>query len=117
MGSFDLVYAKSAKADLECIMEHLFRNYVFFGDNPAEAVEKVEARIFELRQFINGLKAFPQKGRRRDDLKKGLRLLPDQRKAAIAYEVVEKTKTVKVLRIFYGGEDYESVMHDRPVES
>ena len=84
--------------------------YVYFGENPREAVDRVEARLSELRLFIGKLEGMPHRGMTRDDLMKGLRILPDRRKAAIAFMVDDHRKTVHVLRVFYGGEDYDAVM-------
>ena len=46
-------------------------------------------------------------GRRRDDLVPGLRIVPFERTAVIAYVVTDK---VEITNIFYGGRDYESLL-------
>lgn len=55
----------------------------------------------------------PQGGRPRDDLARGLRTVPFERRAVIAYVV---TATVEITNIFYGGRDYEALYHDQPDE-
>jgi toxin ParE1/3/4 len=49
----------------------------------------------------------PHGGRQRDDLAPGLRLVPFEHSAVIAY-VVEDAQ-VRVTNIFYGGRDYEAL--------
>ena len=44
----------------------------------------------------------------RPDLRPGLRIVPYGRSVVIAYQVTENT--VDVVRIFYGGQDYETIM-------
>ena len=112
MSRYKLIFASSVQNDFERIAEHLFRNYVFFGETPASAVNHVEQRISELRDFTNSLQDTPHQGTCRNDLRKGLRMLPDQRNAAFAFEVDDQNQTVKILRIFFGGEDYDAVMRD-----
>ena len=48
------------------------------------------------------------KGRARDDLQRGVRLLPFERTAVIAYRVL--SSEVEVINIFYGGRDYETAL-------
>ena len=46
-------------------------------------------------------------GRPRDDLKVGLRTVPFERKAVIAYRV--EADCVRISSIFYGGGDFEAL--------
>ncbi len=50
----------------------------------------------------------PFGGRPRDDLAQGLRTVPFEACAVIAYRV---TDTVEITNIFYGGRDYEALYH------
>ena len=112
MSPYEVVYSSSVLDDFERIAEHLFRSYVYFGENPREAVNHAQTRLSELRLFIGKLEGMPHQGVTRDDLMQGLRILPDRRKAVIAFMVDDHRKTVHVLRVFYGGEDYDAVMAD-----
>ncbi|MDB5618778.1 MAG: uncharacterized protein JWQ24_3016 [Tardiphaga sp.] len=51
------------------------------------------------------LAEFPKRGRLRDDLLPGLRMLPFERRVTIAYRVL-KTR-VEIISIAYGGRDLE----------
>jgi toxin ParE1/3/4 len=48
----------------------------------------------------------PRSGRPRDDLALGLRTIPFERRAVVAYVVTDK---VEIANIFYGGRDYEAL--------
>ena len=56
------------------------------------------------------LAAFPMKGRARDDLQPGVRILPFERIAVIAYRIL--AGEIEVINIFYGGRDYEGFLLD-----
>lgn len=64
-----------------------------------------------IRDFIKGFPERPYRGTRRDDLLPGLRIVPFKKRTAIAFEVNEERRMVTILRVFYGGQDYEAVMH------
>ena len=48
----------------------------------------------------------PYGGRPRDDLQSGLRVVPFERSAVVAYRV---GKVIEIVNVFYGGRDYEAV--------
>lgn len=56
----------------------------------------------------------PHGGRPRDDLAIGLRTVPFERVAIIAYVV--ESDTVRVTNVFYGGRDYEALYRDHDGE-
>jgi toxin ParE1/3/4 len=57
-----------------------------------------------------GLALFPLRGVPRDDIRPGLRLTHHKGRTLIAYAVDEGTRTVSVVGIFYGGQDYEEAL-------
>lgn len=56
----------------------------------------------------------PHGGRPRDDLVIGLRTVPFEREAVIAYVV--ESDIVRVTNVFYGGRDYEALYGDHDGE-
>ena len=54
------------------------------------------------------LETFPKRGTRRDDIRPGLRTMGFERRATIAFQVT--SKEVVIVRIFYGGQDYERAL-------
>ncbi len=76
-----------------------------------QIAEKLIARIFDRCESLG---EFPMMGRARDDLQPGVRILPFERIAVIAYRIL--AGEVEVINIFYGGRDYEAFLldHDEP---
>jgi toxin ParE1/3/4 len=54
------------------------------------------------------LRDSPGQGKVRLDFRPSLRVIPYGRSVVIAYRVVGDT--IEILRIFYGGQDYETIM-------
>src|SRR5687767_1641185 len=97
-----LVYSAEAAADLEDIYRHIAL------DSPV-AVERF-GRAIEAR--CDSLRDTPGLGMARPDLGDGLRILPMRRRVVIAYRTMGRT--IEILRIFYGGRDFEALLgvHD-----
>jgi plasmid stabilization system protein ParE len=55
-----------------------------------------------------GLRTFPHRGTRRDDVRPGLRITNYRKRAVIAFEV--GAALVSIIGVFYGGQDYETVL-------
>jgi toxin ParE1/3/4 len=53
-----------------------------------------------------GLAAFPERGRRRDDILPGFRTIGFERRVTIGFRVFKKQ--VQIITIAYGGRDFES---------
>lgn len=70
-------------------------------------IDRIEAACLSLRQA-------PRRGTRRDDLSAGLRIMGFERRAAIAFRVTGSA--VVIVRIFYGGRDYERILRHAPEE-
>lgn len=75
--------------------------------------ELADRTVDAIREFIATLGELPHHGTRRDDLRVGLRIVAFKKRTAIAFEVDDDTATVCVLRVFYGGEDYETLFRGR----
>ncbi len=67
-----------------------------------------------IRAFIKSLNSVPDRGTKRDDLRPGLRIGPFKKRTAIAIEIDDEVKVVAILRVFYGGQDYEAVLNRTP---
>lgn len=95
--SHKVAFAPRAEADLKGLYEYILaRN----GD------PRVARRyVHRLRRHCETLTLFPERGNRRNDLAAGLRTMGFERRATIAFVVT--ADTVLVLRIFYGGQNFE----------
>ncbi len=112
MTGYVLTFAPAVVDDFDRISDHLFRSYILFGEPPGSAADHAVLRVGELREFIRSLTATPHGGTRRDDLFTGLRILSDRQRAVIAFTINDVEMTIRILRVFYGGEDYDVLMRD-----
>jgi plasmid stabilization system protein ParE len=62
----------------------------------------------EIVAYCEGFATFPLHGRARDDIRPGLRTIGFRRRVTIAFEV--EADRVMILGIFYGGQDYETLL-------
>jgi plasmid stabilization system protein ParE len=58
--------------------------------------------------YCEGLAMFPERGRARDGIRPGLRVIGYRRRAVIAFAVMGQT--VMILGVYYGGRDDESAL-------
>ncbi len=93
MKKYEVSFRPRAEADL-------FGLYQYIAEEAGTAVAGgyIEAACLALA-------AFPERGTRRDDLRRGLRTIGFERRATIAFQVMQDE--VVIIRIFYGGRDYE----------
>jgi plasmid stabilization system protein ParE len=94
-----VVFAPEAEAQLLALYFHIAA-----AASPAIAADYTEAIIAQCET----LQTFPIRGTRRDDIRPGLRTFGFRRRVTIAFEVGEDT--VAILGIFYGGQQFESVL-------
>ena len=103
--AFRLEFAADSEADFGLIVEHLLRSYLDFGESLDSAVDHAETRILEIRAAAEGILTAPHRGERHDDILPGLRHLTIG--AAIYwFDVDEPRETVRVLAVFFGGQDH-----------
>lgn len=62
--------------------------------------------------FCEQLTIFPLRGNQRDDIRPGLRTTHYKKQTVIAFSV--QHEQIAILGIFYGGQDYEAVLHNPP---
>jgi|GraSoiStandDraft_41_1057321.scaffolds.fasta_scaffold899403_3 toxin ParE1/3/4 len=73
--------------------------------------ERAIAYIRRIRTYCETLASFPERGTRRNDLRRGLWVIGFERRVVIAYTILD-TGDVEIGRIFYGGRDYEAIMRE-----
>jgi toxin ParE1/3/4 len=92
----------SAVDDIQSIYEWI----AVASSNPISADQFIQ-RIYDSCYRIGD---FPNGGRPRDDLMAGLRTMAFERKAVIAYVVMDGR--VEITNVFYGGRDFEAIYQD-----
>lgn len=85
-------------------------------------VPRVSASPVVARRYVERIRArgrlistLPHAGRLRDDLARGLRTVPFERRAVIVYRVVDET--VEITNIFHGGRDYAALYRRREADT
>lgn len=96
---YRVVFAPEALAQLEA----LYR-YIAQAAGPDVASRYTNAIV----TYCEGLHVFPLRGMRRDGIRPGLRITNYKKRAVIAFEV--DAEVVSVIGVYYGGQDYESVL-------
>ncbi len=102
---FRVVFSPEA---LEQLAE-LYR-YIAKAASPDVAAQYTVAIV----SYCESLDAFPLRGSQRDDVRPGLRITNYKKRAVIAFDV--DTEVVSIIGVFYGGQDYETVLRDDDTE-
>jgi toxin ParE1/3/4 len=97
-----VVLSESAVSDLEAIGTYILENSG--SENIAQGfVDRIKERCESIGNA-------PRGGRSRDEILQGLRAVPFEHSAVIAYMI--EGDIVRIVNIFYGGRDYETLMRD-----
>ena len=102
---FRVVFSPEAVEQLA----ELYR-YIAKAASPDVAAQYTEAIV----SYCESLDTFPLRGSQRDDVRPGLRITNYKKRAVIAFDV--DTEVVSIIGVFYGGQDYETVLHDDDTE-
>lgn len=97
-----VVLSENAIADLETIGAYILENSG--SENIANGfLDRIKARCESIGNA-------PRGGRSRDKILPGLRAVPFEHSAVIAYVI--EGDIIRIINIFYGGRDYEALMRD-----
>jgi plasmid stabilization system protein ParE len=99
--SHRVVFSPEAEGQLA----DLYR-YIAVTVSPAIAARYTEAIV----SYCESLRTFPHRGAMRDDVRPGLRITNYKKRAVIAFDI--DAEMVSIIGIFYGGQDYETILHD-----
>ena len=101
MEAYTVVFAPEAEEQLA----KLYR-YIAGQGAPLNALLYTEAIV----AYCEGLTTVPHRGTRRDDIRPGLRTTNYEGRAVIAFAVDDATMLVTIVGVYYGGQDYESIL-------
>lgn len=96
-----IVFAPEAEAQLVALYLH-----IAVAASPEIAANYTEAIVKQ----CESLRTFPLRGTRRDYIRPGLRTFGFRRRVTIAFEAADDVVTI--LGIFYGGQNYETVLKE-----
>ena len=94
-----------AEQDFSLIFDHLFESYKNLGSDPESAFSYAEKRLAEIMATAESLCDVPFRGTLHNDLFPGLRHVTINQ-AIFWFTLDEGQKTVRVLAVFYGGQDH-----------
>ncbi len=103
--TYRLEFSLEAERDFGLIFDHLFDSYLGFGEPPEDALGHAEARILEIRAAADRIAVAPHRGRKHDNILPGLWHLTI-RLAVYWFDVDDDRRTVRILAIFFGGQDH-----------
>lgn len=99
MKKFKVTFRPLAEEDLFALYEYI----------AARADTETAAGYIErITELCKALETFPERGAPRFDIMPGLRVLAFERRVVIAFRVIRFE--VVIVRIFYGGQDYERAL-------
>ena len=96
---YTVVFTPEAESQLV----ELYR-YIAQAASPAVAQRYLDAIV----TYCEGLRSFPYRSTRRDDIRPGLRITNYKRRCVIAFDVSDEL--VSVIGVFYGGQDHETLL-------
>jgi toxin ParE1/3/4 len=98
---YKVAFRPGAEADLFALYQYISERS---GRTRAgDYIARIEAACMALATF-------PERGTKRDDLAPGIRTIGFKRRATIAFRI--EKDTVRIVRIFYAGRDFEAHFHD-----
>lgn len=98
-----VVFRPEAEADL-------FSLYRYIAEHSGH--DRAASYIARIETSCRALATFPQRGAARDDLAPGIRIIGFERRVSIAFQI--EGDTVRIVRVFYGGRDFEAEWEDGP---
>ena len=105
--AYRVLRADAVQRDLELIFDFLVTAAETFGESEAEAFERAVRRIDEIESDMERLGEGPHQGTLRPHLGDGIRNVTKNR-AIIYFDVDDPKKVVRVLAVFFGGQDHDA---------
>ncbi|WP_027170887.1 type II toxin-antitoxin system RelE/ParE family toxin [Methylobacterium sp. 10] len=97
--SYDVRFSPEALADLIDLRRFL---------TPGAGFERASAYVDDIVDDAESLATFPQRGRVRDEIRPGLRVIGYRRRVSLAFTV--GPETVTILGVFYAGRDAQAAL-------
>lgn len=102
---FAIEFSADAERDFDLIFDHLFESYLAFGESTEEALDHAARRVMGIRRAADRRASFPLQGTARDDILPGIRFLAIAR-AIYWFDVDRRARKVRILAVFFGGQDH-----------
>lgn len=113
---YEVVRARDADRDLASIFDFLISAYVEFGETEDTAIDNAARRVRRIESAMLKLADAPHQGTLRPELLPGLRSVTKHR-AILYFDVDDDRRIVRVLAVFFGGQDHQRLMLKRLLQS
>ncbi len=107
--TFKVVFSADAELDFELIFDFLFESYLSFDEDVDTAIAQAENKTQSVRKAADKLAKHPFRGTLHDDVLQELRHITMGR-AIYWFDIVEDAGLVRILAVFYGGQDHHTKM-------
>jgi toxin ParE1/3/4 len=109
---YAVVRALDADRDLAAIFDFLIDSYEAFGDDADTAFDRAADRVRGIEKAMADLGAPPHQGTLRPDHLPGLRTIT-KNGAVFYFDIDDKRRLVRILAVFFGGQDHRRHMLKR----
>ena len=109
---FEVIRSVRCDSDLDLIFDHLQSAYRDFGDAPDVAFKRAAERVRGIEDDMASLGNVPFQGTLEPSIMEGLRYVAKGR-AVFYFLIDERHREVRVLSIFFGGQDHRRHMLER----
>jgi len=106
--AFKVLRSRQCDRDLELIFDHLVESYHAIGDDMADALERAAERIGQIETSMARLATAPFQGALRPNVTKA--------NAVIYFTVNEDKEEIRILALFFGGQDHQRHMLKRMIQ-
>jgi toxin ParE1/3/4 len=107
--SYDVVRTAQADRDLEDIFDFLMRSRMSFSASRDEALKDAARRLMRIEASMRRLGRQPHQGTLRNTLRPGLRSVTKDL-AIFYFETDDDARRLRVLAVFFGGQDHQRQM-------
>ena len=102
---YEVIRSVRCDEDLELIFDHLINAYQELGDAPHVALDRAAIRLVGIENDLARLGDVPFQGTLEPQIMKGLRHVT-KNQAVFYFTTDETDETVRVLGVFFGGQDH-----------
>ncbi|MCM2473533.1 type II toxin-antitoxin system RelE/ParE family toxin [Rhizobium sp. CG5] len=105
--AFRIIRSEASILDLEVIFRHLISSYVTLGDDLGDAIQRATTRMQAVDRDMNSIARLPYQGTLFSAKRaSGLRHIT-KNKVIFYFEVSEEQQAVRILAVFFGGQDHQ----------
>jgi len=103
MKQYNVIFTPEAERQLDAL-------YKYIADNGS--VSRADSYVAKIVDDCLSLSLFPERGVKRSDIRPNLRVKNYAKRVLIAFSVDKKNDIVAIHGIFYGGQNFESLLRD-----